>query len=217
MNISFLPVLCIAALFIIDNNTVEAQFRAQPPPYSGIDDRQAAPDDTLPTERSSIFDIFTGKPGKAALYSLIIPGGGQVYNKKYWKVPLVWAGEGAAISWMLWNNTRYKEWRDAHLDLINNRIDNYRGVSNPTTAKAIRDAYLKQREYGYLIVALAHFLNVFEAFIDRHLTDFDIDDDLSFKPNFIQLPGMLPAPAFTLTIPLQRSPKKNQVQYHSFP
>ncbi len=194
-----------------------AQFTAQPPPYSGLGDRQTDDSDTTATERNSIFDIFTGKPGKAALYSLIIPGGGQVYNKRYWKVPLVIAGEGAAIGWMLWNNSRYKEWRNAHLDLINGEIDSYRGVSNPTTLRAVRDNFLKQREYGYLVVALAHILNVFEAFIDRHLIDFDIDDDLSFRPHIIQLPGMNPLPVFTMSIPLYKKAKTPTLTTYTFP
>ena len=95
---------------------------------------------------------------------------------------MIVGGEAAAFWWLLRNSSLYSQWQTAYVQLLNEEIDSYNGVSDPIRAKLIRDGYLKQKEYGYIIVILAHLFNVFEAFIDRHLIDFDVSDDLSFIP-----------------------------------
>ena len=137
--------------------------------------------DSAAINNNNFFDIFTGKPGKAAFYSLVIPGGGQFYNKRYWKIPIVWAIEGGAVYWYLWNDSKLDEWQTAYLGLLNDEIESYRGITQASTAKLYRDRYRKNKEYAYIGMILAHLLNVFDAFIDRHLIDFDIDDDLSYQ------------------------------------
>lgn len=170
-----------------------------PPDFAGRNDiSQTTPSDTS-SKRNSFLDIFTGKPGKAAFYSLIIPGGGQFYNKRYWKVPLIVGGEAAAFWWLIRNSNLYSQWQTAYVQLLDEEIDSYNGVSDPIRAKLIRDGYLKQKEYGYIIVILAHLFNVFEAFIDRHLIDFDVSDDLSFVPKIGPSIGNATPPGISFT------------------
>lgn len=125
--------------------------------------------------------IFTGKPGKAAFYSLIIPGGGQVYNKRLWKVPLVLAGEGAAVYFLLDNIKLYNKWNQCYIDAVND-VE----TTNCGTLNTVSDAFRKRntartyREYAYIAVGAAHLLNIVDAFVDRHLIDFDTSDDLTF-------------------------------------
>ena len=179
---------------------------APPPADSSFYDQ-----DTLPRNNNTFFDIFTGKPGKAAFYSLILPGGGQYYNKRYWKIPIVWGIEGAAIYWYIWNDQQLDEWQAAYLGLLNNEIESYQGITQASTAKLVRDRYRKNKEYAYIGMILAHLLNVFDAFIDRHLIDFDIDDDLSFSQPDLKDPRWT-MPTFgsiSIKIPLSKSKKSS--------
>jgi hypothetical protein len=186
--------------------------------FGGIDNNNNFPpadtsysdQDTIPRNNNTFFDIFTGKPGKAAFYSLIIPGGGQYYNKRYWKIPLVWGIEGAAIYWYIWNDQRLDEWQTAYIGLLNDEIEEYQGVNQASTAKLLRDRYRKNKEYAYIGIILAHLLNVFDAFIDRHLIDFDIDDDLSFQQPTIMDQrrwNMTTFGSISIKIPLNRKEK----------
>ena len=160
--------------------------------------------DSTDVNNNNFFDIFTGKPGKAAFYSLILPGGGQFYNRRYWKLPLVWGIEGGAIYWYLWNSSRLDDWQAGYLGLLNGEIESYNGITQASTAKLYRDRYRKNKEYAYIGIILAHLLNVFDAFIDRHLIDFDIDDNLSMHTMPLDHWQMPTFGAISIKIPLTR-------------
>jgi TM2 domain-containing membrane protein YozV len=117
--------------------------------------------------------LFSGNPGRAALYSLIIPGAGQFYNKRYWKIPLVYAGLGA-VSYLLYNNNYY--YQKKKRDYI---------ASIGTAEVSLNYNYYiqakKNRELAIFAVIGVHLFNVFDAYIDRHLIDFDMDENLSIK------------------------------------
>lgn len=131
--------------------------------------------------------MFSGKPGKAAMYSLMVPGWGQVYNGKIWKLPLVYGLEGAAIYYLISSRSSYKDFDACYTSLVTDQsqIPECRGISTVDDAFVIRQAYRKRRELSFVFVAGAHLFQAFEAFIDRHLVDFDLDEDLSFQP-FLQ-------------------------------
>lgn len=135
--------------------------------------------------------IFSGKPGKAAFKSLMIPGWGQVYNGKAWKLPLVYALEGAAIYYLINTRNRYRDFNNCYIGLVSDTtnvppiLPECRGITSIGDAFTVRQAYRKQRETSFVFVTLAHLFQAFEAFIDRHLVDFDLDEDLSLSP-FIQ-------------------------------
>lgn len=136
-------------------------------------------------KKSSFNRVFEGEPGRAALYSLIIPGGGQFYNRSYLKIPLVIAGEGYAIYNLTQALSTYNRLNGCHTALANNEIE-------PTICDgetSVSDAFQRSqsarsnKETAWLMVGGAHLLNVLDAFIHRHLINFDTSDDISFNYN----------------------------------
>ncbi|WP_232834905.1 DUF5683 domain-containing protein [Pleomorphovibrio marinus] len=123
-------------------------------------------------------------PNKALLFSLLVPGGGQVYNEKVWKVPLIYGGILTSIYFLEFNNRRYKRFIDA-LDII-------RDPSSPPEANPfpnlnqdgiIRNVnfWRRNRDTMYLVFAGIYALGIVDAFVDAHLSGFDISDDLTLK------------------------------------
>lgn len=152
---------------------------------------------------NSIFDIFYGNPGKAAFYGLIIPGGGQIYNKKWWKLPFVYAIEGGTIYWIIHSTNNYSQvQKDYEFALENPKGPFMVGdveVSSVGIVKSNRDKWRKQREYSWVFFIGGHLLTLFEAFIDRHLIEFDVSDDLTFQP-IPSAVGALPGVTYTISL-----------------
>ena len=116
-------------------------------------------------------------PSKASFYSAILPGLGQAYNKKYWKIPLVY-GVIAATGFTA------KFWND---ELQNWRAEFFKLQSGGTSRFSLKfvetniDRARQKRDKFYIFTAVAYFLNVFEAHVDAHLREFEVNEDLSFK------------------------------------
>lgn len=133
-------------------------------------------------------------PSRAAFYSAILPGLGQVYNKRYWKVPIVYAALGAGVYYYTWNNTKYNSFRDAYKSrLAGYTNDEYYDLDNsgivPGTPDFSTDALLdaqnnfqRQRDLALLLTIVGYALNIVDANVDAHLRQFNINDDLSFEP-----------------------------------
>ena len=140
-----------------------------------------------------MLEMFSGNPGKAALYSLIFPGAGQYYNTKseqwaiqgkkrrLWKVPVVWAAEGTAIGILIFNQSRYNFWREGHLLVASEMQLDFMGISDVSTLRAQRDVWEQNRDFAIIGLIAVHILQATEAFISRHLIEFDVSDDLSFE------------------------------------
>lgn len=160
-----------------------------------------AKSDTSTIVENTFFDIFTGNPGKAAFYGLIIPGGGQAYNKKWWKLPIVLGIEGALIYSIVSNTKNYNRYQDAYIMNLNGDVFEIDGTTDVSIIRGRRDSYRKSREYAWVGYIIGHIVVLFEAFIDRHLTEFDVSDDLTFKPI---LTDFGPLNGFTYTIPLNK-------------
>ena len=170
----------ILSLTLLLSAALSAQFDEDP---ESIPDR---PQDTIPAklERGVLQTfklIFEGKPGKAAFYSLVIPGGGQLYNKRYWKAPIVWAADGAAITWFVYNRREYKNFEEALGRKLAGEDISYRGISDSNGLRAYRNQFQLTTERAGIIVVALHLVSVIEAFTDRHLMNFDVDEDLSFQ------------------------------------
>jgi len=137
-------------------------------------------------------------PHKASLYSAILPGLGQAYNKKYWKIPLIYAGFGAFGYSIHWNNDNYKTMKLAYSDFTdgnpetNSYLDlegaQYYDFTNATDSTTFKTALGKQQDYYrrnrdlLIIVTFAFYgLNIIDASVDAHFFDFDISEDLSFN------------------------------------
>ena len=146
--------------------------------------------------KQGLLSVFYGHPGRAAFYGLIIPGGGQAYNRKYWKVPLAVGLEALAIFNFVQSNQEYRAFQRALIDINEGEIVEFRGFTTAAQIRAERDAFRRRREYGILYMAGAHIFTFMEAYIDRHLTDFDVSDDLTLGLNVSQSTGSLAFGAF---------------------
>ncbi len=129
-------------------------------------------------------------PAKAAFYSAILPGLGQAYNKKYWKIPLVYAALGTGIYFYLDNDKEYKRYRDAFKSrLAGFTDDEFYGtgstpqISNEALIRAQRTLN-KNREISLLVTIGIYALNIIDANVDAHLLQFNVDKNLVFKPHF---------------------------------
>jgi hypothetical protein len=130
--------------------------------------------------------MFAGRPGKAALFSLILPGAGQAYNGKYWQVPIVWAGVGTVGYFMVENSKTYRGYRDAYRErLLSDETgqpptDPYPG-SSAEQIRNERDRWNRFRQLTIIGFAATWIANSAHAFVDAHLTDFDVSEDLSLE------------------------------------
>ncbi len=165
--------------------------------------------DTLAVE--SLVKVHS--PHKATMYSVILPGLGQAYNKKYWKIPLVYAAIGGSIYAINWNTKNYKKYKSAFRDFsqfydfkyqtedlipqieepssksyeqlfenedfnetIQTRDNNYK-----TLFQNGKDSYKHDRDLSYIILVGFYVLNIVDAAIDAHFTDFTVDDNLTIN------------------------------------
>ena len=119
---------------------------------------------------------------KATIYSAIAPGLGQAYNKKYWKIPVVYVGFGAMIYLFERNNTKYNSFKTALIQRTNGDTDIYL-KQIPTTQGLIeyKDYYRRNRDLSVIGFALIYILNVVDANVDANLFYFDVSDDLSLQ------------------------------------
>ena len=128
---------------------------------------------------------------KATTLSFICPGAGQIYNKSYWRVPIVIGGLASTIYTIDWNNRGYKRFTTAYTlradyeanpeKYPNGSPDEFRGNYSPTFLKNLKDSYRRNRDLCILLTAGIYLLQVMDAHVDAHLQDFDISDDLSMN------------------------------------
>ena len=119
---------------------------------------------------------------KITLMSTICPGLGQVYNKKYWKIPVIYSALGTSIYYYIKNNNIYHEYRSAYIaetDNDSNTINN----SGYSTSNLItlQDFYRNQRDLSGLLFLLTYCLNIIDASVDAHLTNYNLNDNLSLS------------------------------------
>ncbi|PSR53323.1 hypothetical protein AHMF7605_07155 [Adhaeribacter arboris] len=154
------------------------------------------------------------KPSRAALYSAIIPGAGQFYNKSYWKIPIIYTG-GVTIGYFFnkWHKL-YLSFRSSYEVRISQKPlalpDQYAQrfpapTYTPNLVRA-RDEYRRYRDYNIIFAMLLYGLNVSEAYVDAHLKGFDISDELSmrFEPTIITGPGFGYTPGFAVKLNLKK-------------
>jgi len=145
-----------------------------------LDSEQYYEDSGVKNEEG-FFAMFEGHPGRAALYSAIIPGAGQVYNKRWLKVPIVLGIEGTAIGFIVFYSKLYNEFDLAYKGWVRCELKEFRGYSDPSGLKKDRDTFKKNRDYSIIALTVVHVLNIADAFVDRHLIEFDVDEDISLR------------------------------------
>lgn len=134
-------------------------------------------------------------PAKAAFYSAVLPGLGQAYNKKYWKIPLVYGGLATGVYFYSSNNKEYNRYRDAYksrlagftndefyLDSQGNQLSSPR-----VTTEGLQRGqkfYRKNKEISLLVTIGIYALNIIDANVDAHLMQYNVDENLSLAPHF---------------------------------
>jgi hypothetical protein len=118
-------------------------------------------------------------PGRAALYSALLPGLGQVYNGEYFKVPIYWGCLLGATHFLMNNNTNYKRFKRIHNEATTD--PNYSAQISAETAKWYRDEYRRYRDYSIVATALFYFLQVIDANVFAYMHDFEVTDDITMN------------------------------------
>lgn len=157
--------------------------------------------DTLVVTRDGILTDTTTvtyhSPHKATIYSLALPGLGQAYNKKYWKIPIIYAGFGFLGYTIITNNTEMKKFTEAYRYVSNKEtypIDNPYVTKYPNPADLLRgrDFYRRKVELGIIWSAALYLLNVVDAAVDAHFFDYDVSDNLALRIEPSIIPSQSP-------------------------
>ena len=128
-------------------------------------------------------------PAKAAFYSAVLPGLGQAFNGKYWKVPFVYAALGTSVYAYSFNNTSYKKYQKAFKLRQNGKIDAYDGLDgrpflSVDALERAQKSYRKNRDLSLLAGVGIYVLQIVEASVNAHLLQFNVNDNLSYGPQF---------------------------------
>jgi len=127
-------------------------------------------------------------PATAAFYSAVLPGLGQAYNKKYWKIPIVYAAIGTGVYFVVDNQKEYDRYQTAYKQRISGRPDEFDGTGdNPNISEAglirAQEVLKKNRDLALFITIGLYALNIIEANVDAHLDDKAFNRNLSWKPS----------------------------------
>jgi hypothetical protein len=135
-------------------------------------------------------------PQKATIMSACLPGLGQIYNRKYWKVPIIYAGFGVLGYLIAFNTSYYLDFKCAYVESVNgNTNGNYAYLVNRYTQTELvssREYYRRNLEISILVTALWYILNILDATVDGHLYSFNISRDLSMKVEPALISGLSP-------------------------
>ncbi len=166
----------------------------------------AARNDSVPVAKTPInkYDSLSRvhSPRKAAIRSAILPGWGQIYNKKYWKLPIVYGALGITAGIFSYNLYQYHNTRFAYLVKYNMRVNHtdsalysqikpYLQPLSEESLRFYRNEYRRDIDYSALVFILFWGLNVVDAAVDAHLKSFDISPDLSLRirPGYSEMAG----------------------------
>ena len=151
---------------------------------------------TQPLKVAKDWSTWKPDPKRALWLALVIPGGGQIYNRKYWKLPLVYGGFVGCLYAMSWNNSQYKDYSQAFLDLsdkdpatasYNKFLHLGVQITDDNKQRYLdifqkrRDKYRRWRDLSFFVLCGVYALSVIDAYVDAELSVFDISKDLSLK------------------------------------
>lgn len=137
--------------------------------------------------------LWIPNSGKATWYALVIPGGGQIYNRKYWKLPIIYGGFAGCAYALSWNNKMYKDYSQAYMDIMDSdpTTDSYLDLlpanssytesQLQTVLKKRKDTYRRYRDLSIFAFIGVYLISVIDAYVDAELSNFDITPDLSMR------------------------------------
>lgn len=151
---------------------------------------------SVSTKPQKDWSTWRPDPKRALWLALVIPGGGQIYNRKYWKLPLVYGGFLGCLYAMNWNNSQYKDYSQAFLDISDNdpgtasynkflHLGTQITPANEERYKEIfrkrKDKFRRWRDLSFFCLCGVYALSVIDAYVDAELSVFDISKDLSLR------------------------------------
>ncbi|HHH54250.1 MAG TPA: hypothetical protein ENK91_11370 [Bacteroidetes bacterium] len=172
----------LISIFLLNSSSLRSQTDI-PTDTIQIDSAQAQKLGLFNKENRKTFKIvFSGKPAEAFLFSVFLPGAGQAFNGKYWKMPLVWGAIGYFGYAAIQATNDYNNWDNTYRCLLRGQNCSYNGISSPTQLRPYRDRARSNMERMWVSFGAVYLIQAIEAYIDRHLIDFDLDKNLSFSP-----------------------------------
>jgi hypothetical protein len=120
-------------------------------------------------------------PRRASLLSAIVPGAGQLYNGKYWKLPILYGGGFALGYYIHLNHGEYLKTRDSYLQVQAGKKDQFNGLYDAEQLVRLREYWRRNRDLLIIISSFTYLLNIADAAVDAHLSSFDVSDDLTFE------------------------------------
>ena len=142
------------------------------------------------------WNTWRPNPKRALWLALVLPGAGQIYNRKYWKLPLIYGGFMGCIYALSWNNMMYKDYSQAYLDIMDDdpgtasynkflhlgvQIDQSNEDRYKKLFKNRKDKYRRWRDLSFFAMLGVYALSVIDAYVDAELSEFDISKDLSLR------------------------------------
>ena len=171
--------------------------------------QEEAVNDTLRTDEVSImidttkvmkaprdWSTWRPNPQRALWLALVLPGAGQIYNRKYWKLPIFYGGFMGCIYALTWNNMMYKDYSQAYLDICDDdpgtasynkflhlgvKITSENEKTYREIFKGRKDKYRRWRDMSIFVMIGVYALSVIDAYVDAELSEFDISKDLSLE------------------------------------
>ena len=134
--------------------------------------------------------------------ALVIPGAGQIYNRKYWKLPIIYGGFVGCAYAMRWNNMMYRDYSQAYLDIMDDdptteSYNQFLHLGNKITAENMerwkeifrkrKDRYRRWRDMSFFCMLGVYALSVIDAYVDASLSEFDISPDLSIAKVYVSI------------------------------
>ncbi|MGN0224831.1 MAG: DUF5683 domain-containing protein [Prevotella sp.] len=165
-------------------------------PELNSDDSISIMPDTLPAKRKRDWNTWRPDAKRAMWLAIVLPGAGQIYNRKYWKLPLVYGGITGCIYAITWNNQMFHDYSQAYMDIMDNdpNTDSYNDFlhlgnvvdeSNKSRYQELfrkrKDRYRRWRDLSVFALIGVYALSVIDAYVDASLSEFDISDDLSLS------------------------------------
>lgn len=134
---------------------------------------------------------FQPNPKKSALYSAILPGLGQLYNRQYWKAPVIYAGMAASFYFLIDNARQYERYRRGYIARINNASvqDEFTGLRSQAELQILQNAYRKYLDLTILFTGLGYVIQVADALAFAHLKNFDVSKNISMRLRPVALPN----------------------------
>ncbi|MEY8706486.1 DUF5683 domain-containing protein [Bacteroides faecichinchillae] len=149
--------------------------------------------DSLPPVQDLNKKIFVPNPTRATWLAVVFPGGGQIYNRKYWKLPIIYGGFAGCAYALSWNGKMYKDYSQAYLDIMDSNPNtksyedllppnaNYSEEQLKTTIKNRKDMFRRYRDLSIFAFIGVYIISIIDAYVDAELSNFDITPDLSMR------------------------------------